>query len=193
MGLRNGPDSWGWPARLLHWGMAVLIVFMLALGLYASNAELSLARKFELVQLHKSVGATILALALLRLAWRGINPTPEQPAGTPAWQLRAARLSHATLYALMIALPFSGWLMASASPLNDASLGAARVPNMVWGLFDMPDPFPAGSEGLTDVFFALHVTLVTALCLVLLVHVGAALKHHFRDRDAVLRRMIVGR
>lgn len=193
MGMRNGPDRWGWPARLLHWGMAVLIVFMLGLGIYMSNAELSLARKFELVQLHKSVGATVLALALLRLAWRGVNATPEQPAGTPAWQLRAARLSHAALYALMIALPLSGWLMASASPLNDASLGEARVPNLVWGLFDMPDPFPTGSEGLTDVFFALHVTLVTLLVAILLVHVAAALKHHFHDRDAVLRRMISGR
>ena len=193
MALRNGPDSWGWMARLLHWSMAVLIVFMMALGTYTDNAELPLARKFELVQLHKSVGATVLALALLRLAWRWVNPTPEQPAGTPGWQLRAGRVSHVALYALMIAVPLSGWLMASASPLNDAGLGEARVPNMVWGLFEMPDPFPTGSEALTDTFLAVHVTLVTLLFVVMLVHVGAALKHHFRDRDAVLRRMVRGR
>lgn len=193
MALRNDPDSWGWMARLMHWSMAVLIVFMMALGTYTDNAELDLAEKFRLVQLHKSVGAVVLALALLRLAWRWVNPTPEQPAGTPDWQARAARIGHVSLYALMIAVPVSGWLMASASPLNDASLGEARVPNTVFGLVEMPDPFPTGSEQLTDVLLVAHVTLVTLLFAVMLVHVAAALKHHFRDRDAVLRRMIRGR
>jgi cytochrome b561 len=92
----------------------------------------------------------------------------------------------------MIALPVSGWLMASASPLNDADAFPFRVPNMVFGLFELPDPINPGNETLTKLMLNTHFWLGVALAFLLIVHIGAALKHAIIDRDDVLRRMLRG-
>ena len=102
MRLRDSSGGWGAVTRLLHWGMAALILFQLGLGIWMTRAPDLLAR-FAWTQTHKSWGTVIFALALLRLGWRLANPTPPLPATMPAWQRRAARASHAALYALMLA------------------------------------------------------------------------------------------
>jgi cytochrome b561 len=181
----NSDASWGWPARLLHWGMAALILFQLGLGVRSSHFTPDLLARFELVQTHKSWGAVILALALVRLGWRLANPTPRAPAGTPRWQVRAAAASHALLYALMIVLPVSGWVMASASPAQDL-LG---LENAVFGRLAMPDPWVPGSAAMEALARAVHVWSAVLLGIVLALHVAAALKHHLVDRDDVLARM----
>lgn len=174
---------------MLHWSMAAILLFLLALGIWMANFVPDLIERFRLTQLHKSWGAVAFALALLRLGWRAVDrPRPALPAATPPWQRRAARASHVLLYALMILMPVSGWVMASASPLQE-TLG---MTNEVFGLFALPDPWVPGVEPLSDAARSLHVAAALTLMAVLALHVGAALKHHLIDRDRVLRGMLRG-
>ena len=190
MKLKNDHESWGWPARLLHWSVAAAILFLLPVGFYMANFVDDLMARFELTQLHKSWGFVVFALALVRIVWRRANPvTPADPPGTAGWQAAAARVTHVAFYALMILMPVSGWLMASASTLQDDY----GVRNMVFGWFTLPDPFVPGDKGLEQVFHTVHFYGAVALSALLVAHVGAALKHHFVQRDAVLKRMIWGR
>lgn len=192
MELSNSANGWGAVARLLHWAMAAIIIFMLGVGFYMVRiVGDDLIARFELTQLHKSWGFVVFVLALARIVWRWRNTTPALPEGMPAWQKSASHASHVALYILMVALPLSGWLMASASPYNDPD-AYVYVPNMVFGLFEMPDPYPVGSEALTDQLKRFHLGFALALTALLGLHVAAALKHQFVDRDGLLRRMISG-
>lgn len=190
MGLWNTRDGWGLPARILHWGMAVLVLFMSALGLWMTNAyPRGDFAAFGLYQLHKSWGAVVLLLALLRITWRLLDPvTPALPAKTPPLQRVVVRATHWGIYALLLALPVSGWLMVSASPVQDYG-----VPNMVFGLVHMPDPFVPGDIDLSERFRRLHGALWLALSVLVTLHVLGALWHHLVARDTVLRRMVLGR
>ncbi len=189
MGLRNTRTGWGLPARLLHWTMAGVIIFLLALGLYMSNADIDIYEKFALVQTHKSWGFVAFSLAVLRVLWRAANPeTPELPQDMSRAERLAARAGHLALYALMFVMPITGWLMASASPLQDTY----GIKNMVFGLFELPDPFQPGGQALADALRLAHLSSAVLLIVVLIGHAGAALRHHFIKRDAVLRRMILG-
>ncbi len=176
--LRNDADSWGAPAKLFHWVMAALILVQITLGLMAANWPLSSA-KLELFFWHKSSGMLILALVALRLAWRLANPTPALPPGMAAWERTAAHLSHFLLYALMIALPVTGWIVSSAS----------NVPFRIFWLIPLP-AITAPDKATADLFSSVHGWLVTLLALVLVAHIGAALRHHYVKRDAVLSRML---
>lgn len=188
MALRNSKTGWGLPARALHWAMAALILFMLVLGFYMADFVTDTYERFALVQLHKSWGFVAFVLALLRLLWRFANPAPELPAHMGALERFLAHAGHWALYALMVALPLSGWLMASASELQEMY----GIKNMVFGLFEMPDPFKPGNRALGEVFAAIHGLCAFALIAVLIGHALAALKHHFFNRDRVLMRMVRG-
>ncbi|MEM9048278.1 MAG: cytochrome b [Pseudomonadota bacterium] len=186
MGLRNTASGWGWISRLIHWSMAILIIGLTGLGLYMDTQNLD---HYQLIQDHKSWGFLVFVLAVLRLAWRAVNPAaPALATDTPPWQALVVKATHIALYGLILAVPVTGWLMVSASPLQD--LG---VRNMVFGLFEMPDPYPTGDSGLTETFTALHALAWLALMGVLALHVVGALYHHFVLRDRVLARMVVGR
>ena len=190
MRARNTGASWGWVARLLHWSMAGLILFQLGLGLYMVELTADLLERFRLTQLHKGWGTVIFALALIRLGWRiSHRAHPALPPATPRWQMRAAAASHALLYVLMLLLPLSGWVMASAAPTQDL-LG---IENMVFGLFALPDPWVPGVQRIEDAAKAVHLAAAILLALVLAVHAAAALKHHLVDRDDVLARMSFGK
>jgi cytochrome b561 len=185
----NTAGSWGWVARAFHWTMAGLILFQLGLGLYMVELEPDLLERFRLTQLHKSWGFVIFALALARVAWRLANRRhPPIPAATPRWQVRAAAASHAALYGLMVLLPLSGWVMAASAPAQDV----LQIENMVFGVFALPDPWVPGVEAVERAAKAVHVAAAILLALVLAVHVAAALRHHFVDRDDVLARMTWG-
>jgi len=189
MPAADSATSWGWVTRLLHWGIAGLILFQLGLGVWSANFVPDLIARFRLAQLHKSFGFVIFALALVRVVWRlHGRQHPALPPGTPAWQVRAARASHGLLYLLIFVLPLSGWVMASAAPTQDL-LG---IQNMVFGLFPLPDPWVPGVKAIEAAAFRVHAGAAIVIVLVLVVHAGAALKHHFVDRDDVLRRMTLG-
>jgi cytochrome b561 len=189
MALKNTTNNWGWLARSFHWIMALMIFFMIAGGL-RMTAEKDLIAQFAMVQQHKSFGFVVFTLAVLRVVWRLANPTPALPDTMPGWQKTASHASHLALYALIIAIPLSGWLMVTSSPLNDVDAYPVQIRNMVFGLFEMPDLFATGEEALSHMLRNVHDVLGKLLILVLLVHVGAALKHHVVDGDRILRRMV---
>ena len=176
--LANTAESWGAPAKFFHWTVALLIFVQIALGVTAAAWRLS-PIKLELFVWHKSTGVLILVLMLARLAWRLANPGPTLPVQTPLWERAAAHASHAALYVLAIALPLSGWLINSA----------AGVPFSVFWLVPLP-AIVAPDERLEELAKLAHLSLLIALCLVLAVHIGAALRHHFIKRDSVLLRML---
>lgn len=178
--LRNDADSWGAPAKLFHWTMAALILAQIALGLTAASWRLS-PTKIELFFWHKSTGMLILALLALRLAWRLANPTPAFPSGMPAWERAGAHLSHALLYLLMVALPVTGWIVNSAS----------NIPFRIFWLIPLP-AIVAPDKPTADLVARVHGGLFALLALVLLAHIGAALRHHFVKRNNVLTRMLPG-
>ena len=190
MAIRNTATGWGLPARVLHWGIGLLIIGMLAFGFYLTNAfNDGDPAKLGLVQWHKSFGFTVFALALVRILWRVFNPTPALPDGMSALERMGAHVSHIALYVLMFVLPLSGWLMSSASPFNDPGAYPMQIKNMVFGLFEMPDPINPGDRDLEVLFHAVHEWAAIGLAVLLLAHVGAALKHHLVNRDTVLTRM----
>ncbi|MEM8788002.1 MAG: cytochrome b [Pseudomonadota bacterium] len=197
MSAMNSETAWGWPARVLHWVMALMIVILLVVGIYMSNfipdTLEGIGQRVELTQMHKSFGFTVFVLAVLRVVWRLANPTPKLPDAMPGWQKAASHASHFALYGLIFIMPLTGWLMASASPLNNADAYPTQIKNMVFGLFEMPDPFPTGTESLESIFHTAHFLSSLGLVLILGLHIGAALKHHLVDRDAILRRMVSGR
>jgi cytochrome b561 len=184
MAMRNDAAAWGWPARLLHWLIALLVIGVWVLGkVMVDVPDEELARKFQLYQLHKSIGVTVFALALLRLAWRLANPVPDMPAGMRAWERHAARVTHALFYLLLVAIPITGYLTAAASPLG--------IPTVIFGV--IPLPHAIGPDEATESLLGeVHEALGTLLAVLLILHVLAALKHHFVDRDPVLRRMVRG-
>jgi cytochrome b561 len=162
----------------LHWLVVLLIVTQWLLAERADSLPLGMA-KLETLAWHKSLGLTVLMLAVLRLAWRLMNTVPDLTAETRPWERQLARLSHLLLYALIFALPVSGWLMSSAK----------NYPVSWFKLFQFPD-LVAPSEQLFRQMRDLHHLLFGALVVVALLHVAGALKHHFIDRNDVLRRML---
>jgi cytochrome b561 len=184
--LTNSEKRYGNVAVTLHWLIALAIIGMLILGKYMADLPNSDPSKFDLIQLHKSFGISILALSVLRLVWRLVNKVPPLPAQMPTWERYAAHASHFLLYVLMIGIPLSGWAMVSASPLG--------IPTIWFGQFEIPH-LP-GLQGLADQratedqLKEVHELLGNLMIALLLIHVGAALKHHLWDRDDVLTRML---
>ncbi|MDP4031784.1 MAG: cytochrome b/b6 domain-containing protein [Pseudorhodobacter sp.] len=177
---RNTPDSFGRVSRALHWLMALAVIGMLALGARLVTMQPGLANRW-LYGLHKTVGLTLLTLTLLRLLWHRISPPPA-PIGPPEdWQVRAARTAHGTLYALLLAIPISGWVASSATGLDV----------MVFDRWVVP-PIAPVSELWEKRGFAVHGVLTKALAALVLVHAAAALKRAWAG-DGTLRRMIAGR
>jgi cytochrome b561 len=176
--LRNTRESWGGAARLLHWGMALLVFIQFALGWTAVEWRLS-PLKLNLFVWHKSIGILILVLLVVRIGWRLANPTPATAAAMPLWERRTAYLSHLLLYLLLVAMPLSGWVVSSAS----------GVPFQVFWLFPLPE-IAAPAKETADGAAAIHLTLFVVLALLLIVHIGAALRHHYVKRDDVLVRML---
>ena len=185
------PRPEGWPplSRLLHWASALVVLGMLGLGIYVSRFVADEYAAFDLIQIHKSWGFVAFVLVVARLAWRALVRAPAPPPGMPRWQLVASAVSHRALYLLLVIMPLSGWLYASASETQDLF----AIDNEVFGLFALPDPFRPGSRELAEWFHRVHGIAARLLVFLVLVHVAAALKHHFIDRDRVLLRMLRGR
>jgi cytochrome b561 len=167
-------------AIALHWVMALAILGNFCLGLYMSDLPMSMAR-LKLFNYHKWTGATILALAALRLLWRLTHrPPAELPA--PKWQHTAAAATHWALYALFFAVPLVGWAYSSA----------AGFPLVLYGVLPLPDFVPK-DKALAEVLKALHGDLAWVLFGLVCLHLAAVGKHMVIDRDGLLRRMIPAR
>jgi cytochrome b561 len=177
MQLKNTLTRYGALAQLFHWVIVVLIITQFVLALWAEG--LSPIKKIGVLGTHKSIGITILVLAVLRLAWRLFNPVPPQPRGIPRWQELSAHVSHFLLYALLFITPVLGWLMSSARAFSVSWFGLVTLPDFI-------EPNKAAFELLRDWHHFMAWTLAT----IAVIHLAAALKHHFFDRDDVLRRML---
>jgi cytochrome b561 len=178
MTLRNTASGYGPVAKLLHWTIVVLIIAQFVLATVADDLPNGL-EKLKLLATHKSIGMTVLMLALVRIGWRLANPAPAPPATMPRWQVLAARTSHFALYALLLAQPVTGWIMSSAR----------NFPVSYFGWFQWPD-LVAPSDELHERFEDIHHLLGETLLVVALVHAAAALYHHFWVKDDVLRSML---
>jgi cytochrome b561 len=165
-------------AIALHWLTFALIACGFALAVYMVDLPLS-PLKLKYFSWHKWLGVTVFLVVLARLAWRFTHRPPALPANIPAWQQRAAGAAHIALYALIFIIPLTGWLYSSAAGVPTVYLGIVQLPDLV-----MKD------KALAAQLKALHVTLNYTLLALVVLHAAAALKHHFSERDDVLRRML---
>ncbi len=162
----------------LHWLIALLIFAAFPLGLYMHDLPLS-PHKLRLYSYHKWIGVSIFLLVVLRLSWRIAHRPPPLPDAMPRWERLAASSLHYLLYALMFVIPLSGWLMSSAKGVQTVWFGVLPLPDLV-----------AKDKELGDLLQEVHESLNFLLFGAVLAHIGAALKHHFIDRDDVLARML---
>lgn len=172
------PKRYSNTAILLHWLCVLVIIAAFPLGLYMHELPLS-PSKLQLYSYHKWLGITLLLIVAARLAWRAGHRPPPLPSSIPRWQQRAAHGLHGLLYLLMLAIPLSGWLMSSAKGFQTVYLGLLPLPDLV-----------GKDKILGEQLAEIHEMLNFMLMSLVFAHVGAALKHHFIDRDSVLSRML---
>jgi cytochrome b561 len=177
--LRNGPAEFGLVTRVIHWTMMLLIIGQLALGLRIADMEPGLANLW-LYGLHKTVGFGILALVLVRIAWHLVTPPPV-PLGPRNAAFWAARTTHWALYALVIAIPLTGWAGSSATGIDVMIADRWTVP-----------PLVEASEDGEAYWFRLHDILTKLLIGLITVHMLGAFKREM-EGDGTLTRMIKGR
>jgi cytochrome b561/polyisoprenoid-binding protein YceI len=182
-------------AVVLHWAIAAAILLNLFVGAWMHEALEDAATRGAAIaayQLHKSVGLTVLALSLLRLAWRLAHRPPPLPATMRRWERTVARGVHWAFYALMVAVPLSGWLYVSTQWREDAPL---NVPTLWFGLFEVPHLFGLDTlaaearQAMAQPLEEAHEVLAWSMAVLLVLHVLAALKHRFVDRDTVFASM----
>jgi cytochrome b561 len=177
MPFRNTKSSWASLSKGLHWLIVLLIINQWVIAERAD--DLTGFQKFTTLNWHKWFGMTIFMLAIVRLGWRLANPVPDLTAETRPWERVLAKMSHFLLYALIFAMPLTGWLMSSA-----------RAFGVSWfNLFQFPD-LVGKDEHLYHLMHDTHHLLFKVLVAVALLHAAGALKHHFIDRNNVLRRML---
>ena len=167
-------------ARVLHWITALLVIGLITVGILMGNMA-SGPLQDRLYNLHRSTGALVLVLSIIRLWYRWTHPPLSLPAHMPASQRLAAESVHWMLYTLLIVQPLIGW----------AATSAYRAPIIVYGLFELPPILPV-NQPLSEQLFFIHRGLGFVMAALVLGHAGAALYHHFVQRDRVLMRMISG-
>lgn len=178
MTWKNSADRWGAVSQSLHWLVVALILVMAWLGLTMTGLP-NTPRKVDMYALHKSIGLGILALVLLRLAWRLHAGAPGPVPGSPRWQHRVAAATHGGLYLLLLAIPVSGWVINSASGFPLRWFGLFRVPQLA-----------GRDEALQELAETWHEWMFWALVVLALAHTAAAIWHHVFLHDATLARML---
>jgi cytochrome b561 len=168
-------------AQLLHWLLAVLIVLTFSFGLYMVELPFS-PQRLKQYNWHKWAGMTILFLSAARLLWRLSHRAPAPLLGMPAWQRLASGGTHGLMYVLFFAIPMAGWLYSSA-------LG---FPIVLYGVIEMPDLVSRNKE-LAETLKLIHKYLAYSLAALVLLHIAAALQHHFILKDGLLARMGIGK
>jgi cytochrome b561 len=174
----NASDRFGALAQAFHWVTFLLLLGSFGIGLTMVDMPLG-PRKLQVFSWHKWVGVTVFLITVLRLGWRLLNPPSPYPKSMPDWQRRAARLSHAGLYTVLLVMPVSGWVMSSALGLSTVYLGLVPLPDLV-----------APDRALGETLISVHAVLGVALAMLFAVHVSAAIYHHIVLRDDVALRML---
>jgi cytochrome b561 len=179
--IRNTLSSWGSVARLLHWVLGFTILGMIAFGWWMNHIP-ARPDRFFYRSIHADIGYLVLLLTVLRLIWRGINPTPALPSDTPRWQRFAAHISHGALYVVVIIVAMLGWAQSGARTPNYASW---------FGLFNVPQ-ITSPDKAAADAYEDRHIFMAYVLLALIIIHVAAAAWHHFIKRDRVTARMVDG-
>lgn len=177
--LRNTLDRFGVVHKGFHWVMALLVIGMIVLGLSMTRIDPPTPTMFQLYGLHKSIGITVLLLAVLRVLWRVTNIRPLSLPSHQRWEKILAEIVHGLLYLALLVMPLSGWLMSSAKGFSVS----------VFGWFTLPDLIKP-SDDMAALMVTVHEVAAYTLIVMLGLHVAGALKHHLIDRDDTLRRMI---
>jgi len=179
---RNTQKSYGWVAILFHWTIAVLFLCQIPLGYLTQAIQNRPALQFELYQWHKSIGFLVLALAVPRLLWVLMTVRPRPLPETTRLEATGARAAHLALLLLTILVPLAGWAVASTSPL--------RIPSYVFNLLVIP-PLPLTPSERQEIFWSnVHALLAYGGGVIALLHILAALRHHFVLHDGTLIRML---
>lgn len=179
MQWRNSPSRYGLVSLFLHWGSALAVFGLFALGLWMRELDYYDAWYHRAPEIHKSIGILLLIALLLRVFWRFVSPPPPAPGNHGPLVRKATKLGHLTIYLLLFAVMIAGYLISTAE----------GKPISVFGWFDVPATI-SGLHEQADVAGAIHLYLAWALVVLAVLHALAALKHHFLDRDATLVRML---
>ncbi|MBK6324264.1 cytochrome b [Candidatus Aalborgicola defluviihabitans] len=172
-------------SMLLHWILALALVGMFTMGLYMADLPFS-PQRLKLYNWHKWAGITVLTLSTLRLLWRLTHRPPPLPQAVtlamPGWQMQVYQATHVLMYALFFAVPLIGWSYSSA----------AGFPIVVFGVLPLPD-FVAPDKALAELIKPWHAIAAFTLAGLVVLHVAAALKHHWIDKDGLLARILPGK
>lgn len=179
MQLRNSSSRYGLVSMALHWGVAVAVFGLFALGLWMVGLSYYDEWRKAGPDLHKSIGITLFAVMLIRIVWRLLSPPPSALASYGKWTRIGATLGHLFLYVALFAVMFAGYLISTADGAGIPVFGLFEVPALITGLPDQADT--AGT---------VHLYLAWVLVIFAGLHGLAALKHHFIDRDVTLKRML---
>jgi len=180
--LGNSETTWGWPAKLLHWIGAILILLLLGHGWWMTHFAPRPDRLAHYTG-HAALGYDLLALLIIRLLWRWTHAVPALPVDIQPWERLSARAGHVGLYLLMLGSTLTGWALAGTfrSPMNKDALGLT-----------VPSIYTSQDRAMHGLFEESHELLSYALAILIVVHLVAALRHHFVKRNTVLRRMWFG-
>ncbi|RMP62754.1 hypothetical protein ALQ18_03293 [Pseudomonas marginalis pv. marginalis] len=179
MQLRNSSARYGWVSIVLHWGVALVVFSLFALGLWMVGLDYYSTWRKEAPDLHKSIGITLFAIMLIRIVWRLLSPPPPALASYSRLTRIGAAFGHAFLYVGLFAVMIAGYLISTADGVGIPVFGLFEIPAVVSGLPDQAD-----TAGVVHLYLAWVLVVFAGL------HGLAAFKHHFIDRDATLTRML---
>lgn len=181
MSLKNTQTNYGSVAKFFHWLIFIIIVWQFVVGFFVEDVEKILHLQ-SLFPLHKSIGLAVLLIIALRLLWAVYNPKPLLPEISKTWERFLAHATHVLLYASIIVMSLSGWIMSTA---------AGKAPML--GGYKLPMPGISISKTLSTQAAEVHLIAAWVLIALVSLHILAALKHHFINRDNVLKRMLPGK
>lgn len=176
---RNTEQGWGLTSILIHWLTAVAVIGLFILGLWMVELTYYDDWYTTAPHIHRSVGVLLLLLTLTRMVWNRFNTKPDHLVSHTAWEQKAARLTHHALYILLLAIMLSGYLISTADGRSIDVFGLFSIPATVHGI-----------EGQEDMAGNIHLVLSISMISLVVLHALAALKHHFFDKDATLKRML---
>ena len=179
MQLRNSSSRYGWISVFLHWGVALAVFGLFALGLWMIDLDYYSTWRKDAPDLHKSIGLVLLGVMVLRVLWRFISPPPPTLASYSRMTRLGAKFGHGFLYLSLFAVMIAGYLISTADGVGIPVFGLFEVPALVSGLPDQAD-----TAGVIHFYLAWVLVIFSGL------HALAALKHHFIDRDVTLKRML---
>lgn len=180
--MASSPSRYNSAAIILHWVMALAFFFMLGSGIVMEYVEIEKSLKFNLFQWHKSAGLLLLAAFVIRIAIRFASRVPKLPENFVPWEKIAAKAGHWGLYALMVLMPLSGWIMVSSSVYG--------LPTIIFNMFEWPHiPGLEGNEEIHELSEEAHFYLAIIFGLLIIAHIGAVIKHAIFDKENLLTRM----